>query len=323
MKALTNVRLLRKEKHPIILAAGFFDGLHQGHRKVLRKTITRARKTGGKAWILTFDTHPLKILKPGTAPLLLTSNRHKLKLLERLDLDGCLLMPFTHELANLKPVDFIKRLRTCMPTLTEVFIGKNWRFGKKGKGDAALLSKLGREMDFRVTVILPVLRKKEVISSTRIREEIMSGNLAEAAALLGRRFSVLGTVTRGRTVGTKLGFPTANLQSHDEVLPQLGVYAVTALLDGEILDGVLNLGVRPTFGKKENANPQLELHLFDFSRELYGQNIEVSFSRKLRDEQLFSSEQGLRKQIALDIRNARAVLAADQQDSWMIDEKKQ
>lgn len=309
MKILTDLKLLKKESRPVILAAGFFDGVHRGHRKVIDRTIARAREVGGEAWALTFDAHPLTILRPESAPSLLTSNRHKLKLLGALDLDGCLLMPFTRELADLEPADFINRLRVCAPTLAEIVVGRNWQFGRKRKGDPILLSKLARKMNLKVTVVRPVLRKGEIISSTRIRVEIMAGNLKEAAVMLGRPFSVLGTVTRGKTLGRKLGFPTANLDPHNEVLPAFGVYAVHALVEeSDFFDGVLNLGVRPTFGKGNNLKPTLELHLFDFDKELYGHDIEIFFVRKIRDERKFASQDELKKYIAGDVETASKLL---------------
>ena len=309
MKKLTDLTLLKKERRPIALAAGFFDGLHVGHQKVLDRTVARAREINGKAWALTFDTHPLKILDPDSAPPLLTSNRHKLKLLARFDLDGCLLAPFTRELAGLEPVDFVARLRECAPTLAEILVGRNWRFGRKRKGDTDLLSRLGQEMNFRVTLIRPVLRRGRAVSSTRIRNEIRRGRLGEAALLLGRPFSILGTVTGGTTRGRRLGFPTANLDSHGEVVPALGVYAVYALLQKNILGGVVNLGVRPTFSKENNAKPVIEVHLFDLDSELYGRDIEIFFVQKLRNERKFPSEETLKAQIARDVTNARRLLA--------------
>lgn len=287
-----------------MLAVGFFDGLHRGHRKVIEETIGRARKTGGSAWVLTFDTHPVKILRQAPAPLMLTSTWHKLRLLGQLGIDGCLLMPFTRELADLEPEAFINSLCSSAPALVEIFVGRNWRFGRGREGDIILLSRLATERNLKVTMIRPVLRRGEVVSSTRIRSEIMRGNIEEAATMLGRPFSILGTVIRGRTMGRKLGFPTANLNPHNEVLPPPGVYAVYALLKNGVFNGVFNLGNRPTFKKKNGDGLSLELYLLGLNRDLYGEDIEVFFVKKLRDEKRFLSEEDLKTQIAHDVQSA-------------------
>ena len=309
MRVLTGMKkqVLRR---PVALAAGFFDGIHKGHRKVISRTISAAKNVGGEAWLLTFDTHPLRVLDPESAPLLLTSNEHKLNLLQRLNLDGCMLIPFSRDLADMEPRCFVDELRAAVPSLKEILVGKNWRFGRHGKGNASELRRLGVEAGIRVTAVSPVTRKGGPISSTRIRAEIMAGHLDEAAAMLGRLFSVLGTVVEGRTVGRQLGYPTANLDSHNEVLPPCGVYAVHAMVDNRIMDGVLNRGFSPTFGRTRHDKPGIELHLLDRDIDLYGQDIEVFFVRKLRNEKTFSSREELRTQIALDTESTRCLLEA-------------
>jgi len=313
METIKDLAKLTRRRKPIVLAAGFFDGVHVGHRKVIRQTIARARQIDGKAWILTFDTHPLKVLKPNMAPQLLTSNTHKLRLLRALGLDGCLLMPFTRKLADLDPDRFVRLLSNSIPSLAEVFIGKNWRFGKNAGGCPQLLSEMGRELGFDVTVVQPVLQKREPVSSSRIRKCVQAGDLVQAELLLDRPFSTLGTVTRGRAIARKLGFPTANLNPHNEVLPPLGVYAVRARLDtrrrtGPLVNGVINHGVRPTFDDIKPGRPVLEVHLFDMDRRLYGRDIEVFFVEQLRKERKFTSQKELRDQVFKDIERARAVL---------------
>jgi riboflavin kinase/FMN adenylyltransferase len=249
---------------------------------------------------------------------LLTSTRHQLLLLSRLDLDGCLVLPFTHELANLEPEAFARRLLGCSPPLREVIVGTNWRFGCMGRGCPSLLAKMARGTGMGVRVVRPVIWRGETISSTRIRAAVMSGNLREADAMLGRPFGVLATVVRGRTVGRTLGFPTANLCPHNEVLPPFGVYAVRACVRpatgqrGALmpLAGVLNYGLRPTFAQDGSPRATIELHLLDFAGDLYGQDVEVFFVEKLRDERLFHSSAALQAQIAADVRRARSLLSA-------------
>ncbi len=307
MEVFSQLAQLREEAGPIVLAAGFFDGVHTGHQKVIGATIDRAEELGGKAWVLTFDPHPLKVLNPEAAPLLLTANRHKLMLLQRTRLHGCLMLPFTRELANCEPRDFLRSLRANVPALAEIMVGQNWRFGHHGKGTPGLVKRMGRDLGIKLDVVRPVMRKSETVSSTRIRAEILRGNLDEAAAMLGRPVSILGTVVKGRSIGRKIGFPTANLDPHNEVLPPHGVYAVHAVLDGRVFGGVMNFGLRPTFTDGDDI-PTLELHLFDFHGDLYGRDIEVFFADFLREEESFPSMELIKKQIGRDAANAHKVL---------------
>jgi riboflavin kinase / FMN adenylyltransferase len=307
VKTLRDVRDLKRVRKPVVLAVGFFDGLHRGHRKVIEKALARARQIGGETWVLTFDAHPLKVLAPRRAPLLLTSVEHKMRMLEQMGIDGCLVVRFTRRLARQKPEEFVAKLCEGAPSLAWILVGGNWRFGRGGQGDAPLLARFGRQRGFGVTVVRPVLHQGLPISSTRIRREIMRGRLDEAAAMLGRRFSIMGTVTHGRRVGRKLGYRTANLWLRNEVMPPPGVYAVRARVRGRLRDGVLNFGYRPTFGKKP-ARPAMELHLFDFAGSLYREVIQVCFVKRLRSERKFRSVRDLQSRIAEDIRNARRCL---------------
>lgn len=309
MKLLTDLALLNRIRKPIVLAVGFFDGIHRGHQKLLARTIQQARKDGGQAWALTFDTHPLRVLRPDIAPLLLTSNKHRAILLDRTGIDGCVVMPFNKRVAALSGAAFIKTLVESTRNLTHVLVGCNWRFGHRGEGNIRLLTAMGKRYGFGVSVVRPVVRYGSVVSSTRIREMIIDGDLVAAAALLGRPVSVLGTVVKGRAVGRTLGFPTANLCLHNEVVPPLGVYAVRALLDSVPHDGVLNLGIRPTFNEKPTHKPIMEIHLFDVSKQLYGKDIEVFFVSRIRAERRFSSREELARNIDRDTRKARDILA--------------
>jgi len=310
MKTVRNLGGLREEKRPLVLAAGFFDGLHRGHRKVIDKTSSRAKEIRGSAWVLTFDTHPARVLRPGSGPPLLTANRHKLTLLERMDLDGAVMMPFNRQVAKLRAETFVRNLLESAPTLREIVVGGNWRFGAGGEGDALLLSTLAEKQGIAVTSVRPVTRGGSAISSTRIRAEIARGNLDEAEIMLGRPFDILGTVTRGRTIGRKLGFPTANLDPHNEVLPPFGVYAVYALLEpAGLVGGLVNIGVRPTVSGKGGRKSVVELHALDTVADLYGQDIEVFFIARLRDEKRFANRNELAKQIAEDVARTRKLLA--------------
>jgi riboflavin kinase / FMN adenylyltransferase len=309
MRVYTEPSRLGSIRRPIVMAAGFFDGLHRGHQRVLSKTLKRARDLGGQAWVLTFDIHPLKLLRPEVAPRMLTSTGHKLMLFESLGVDGCLLLPFTRRLADMEPAAFVDWLCGAAPALRELHVGRNWRFGKREAGNVALLRRLGLRRNFSVSAATPVRLGGKTVSSTRIRDAILGGRLGEATRMLGRPFSVLGTVVPGRQVGRQLGFPTANLQPHNEVLPPCGVYAVRARLGHRMLDGVASYGTRPTFESPSGAPPVLELHLLDFRGNVYGKQIEIFFVARLRAERRFASTQKLCEQMTRDVACAREVLA--------------
>lgn len=309
MKILHSLKGLKKERRPVVLAAGFFDGLHRGHRKVIDGAIKMAGGMGGSAWVVTFDPHPMKVLHPELAPQMLTAHPHKLKLLAGMGVDGCLVIPFTRRLAGLEPAEFAGQLLKCVPPLAGVVVGVNWRFGRKGKGDPALLARLCRGLGLKIKVVKPMLLGGEFISSTRIRDAVAKGDLTGAARMLGRPYSLLGTVVHGLGLGRKLGFPTANLDPHNEVIPASGIYAVTALIGRRLFDGVVNIGFRPTIRIKHAHKPLVELHIFDFKRDIYGKNIEVFFKARLRDEEKFATLEELKIQIAADIAAARRVLA--------------
>jgi riboflavin kinase/FMN adenylyltransferase len=310
MEQIVDIGRLRRKRRPIVLAAGFFDGIHLGHRKVLGRTLARARELNGRAWVLTFESHPLSVLRPATAPRLLLSNRYKLLLLERLGLDGCVLLDFTRAVADIAPAEFVQNLRAAAPALAEIVVGRDWRFGRKGAGNPALLRRMGRELGFGVTAVGPVRRGGLPVSSTRTRAAILDGDLAAAATLLGRPFSILETVIPGRTMGRKLGYPTANLAPRNEILPPHGVYAVFAHVRGTLHRGVLNFGRRPTFAGRGAGDPVIELHLLDARPgELYGDDVEVFFVSRIRSERRFKSEAALRSRIAADVESATALLS--------------
>jgi len=246
MKLGSKLACLRGQRRPVLLAAGFFDGVHRGHQAIIRKIVSAARRERGAAWVMTFDTHPLKVLSPSSAPRLLTSTRHKLRLLAALGVDGCVVINFTRALARREPKAFIAMLARAAPALRQIVIGRNWTFGRQGRGTPAMLKTMAPCFGFKVTVIPPVRWHGTVVSSTRIRAAVLAGHLEEAAGMLGRPFSLLGTVVPGRGLGRKLGIPTANLDPHNEVAPPDGVYIVRAHWDGTDYPGIVNLGVRPT-----------------------------------------------------------------------------
>lgn len=298
--------MMRKESAPICMAAGFFDGVHRGHIRILNQAASLAGRLHGKAWALTFDSHPLNTLKPSRSPEMLTSLPHKLRLLKQAGMDGCLVLRFNRRLANMDPLAFLGFLFDSVPTLRHIVVGHDWRFGKSGAGDAVMLKREAAKRGIRVRVVRHLEKNGKSISSTRIRECVMHGRLDEAAAMLGRPFSIRGTVERGRRIGRKLGFPTANLDPHNEARPPNGVYAAKADVGKHrLLPGVVNIGTNPTFTRRNPA--RIELHIPGYNGNLYGREIEVFFLRKLRNERRFTSPAALARRIAVDIRMALAV----------------
>jgi len=293
----------------VCIAIGVFDGVHLGHQAVIRAAMEDAKACGGTAVALTFDPHPMRVLAPDKAPPLLTSTEHKLALIETLEMPVCLLVPFTMEFAQTEPEAFLDQLQKATKKLQTICVGHAFRFGHNRKGDVQTILEFGKQRGVRVDVIPPVTANGETISSTTIRKAIAVGDLAKAERMLGRPFSVLGTVEAGDRVGRKLGYPTANLNPHNEFLPPNGVYAVRALYGRQRLSGIVNIGVRPTIAANA-IDRRLELHVLDFSDDLYGKAIEVLFVQKLRDEQKFDSPETLKAQISRDANEARRILTA-------------
>jgi len=248
----------------------------------------------------------MKLLRPGNAPHLLTATEHKIALIRDLGVEHLLVIHFDRGFAATSPEDFVLQLVQHAKPLRQICVGHEWSFGKNRAGNLDLLKKLGAQHDFEVIGIKPVAVTGAVVSSTAIRAAVEEGDLAKAAEMLGREYSILGTVKKGAQLGRELGFPTANLSAHSEQFPPNGVYAAEARLDGATLRGVANLGYRPTI---EAAKPErlLELHLFDLKRDIYGEDVEVRFLRYLRPEQKFRSLDELKAQIARDVEAAHAL----------------
>ncbi|HEX4086170.1 MAG TPA: bifunctional riboflavin kinase/FAD synthetase [Chthoniobacteraceae bacterium] len=293
---------------PIYLAIGVFDGVHLGHRSVLLRALTDARNGAGTAVAVTFDPHPIKILRPENAPRLLTASGHKLSLIRELGVQSVLVIPFTKEFAATPPEDFVRQLHAAGQPLKEICVGHEWSFGKGRAGNLDMLGRMGDCLGFDEVGVPAVQVDGEIVSSTAIRAAVENGDLPRAARLLGREYSILGTVTRGERLGHQLGFPTANLSAHNEQFPPNGVYAVTAQWNGRPLKGVVNLGIRPTIASATGERI-LELHLFDFDQQIYGEDIEVTFRAYLRPEKRFDNLDALKSQIGHDAAEARRALS--------------
>ena len=307
MHVLRSIEELATVPGPVFLAIGVFDGVHRGHQAVIGRALADAAAVGGSAVVVTFDPHPMRLMRPDRAPNLLTSTQHKAALIERLGVSYLLITPFTRELSATTPEDFVHSLhRACRP-LREICVGHTWTFGKDKAGNLELLKKMGDDLGFDEIGIDAVKIDGEIVSSTLVRATVKAGDLEKVKRLLGREFSILGTVEHGDHLGRTLGFPTANLSAHNEKFPPNGVYAVQAVYAGRTLGGVVNIGVRPTI-HAEGGKRVLELHLFDFDEDVYGKDVEVFFNKFLRPEEKFASLDALKEQIARDVRQARTEL---------------
>jgi riboflavin kinase/FMN adenylyltransferase len=307
MQILRSISELSGLPGPVFLAIGVFDGVHLGHRAVISTSTQHAKEVDGTPVVVTFDPHPAKVLRPDSAPHLLTATQHKIALIRDLGVAHLLVQNFNREFAATPPEEFVEQLVTKAKPLREICVGHEWSFGKGRAGNLALLKQLGAAHGFNVVGVQAVTVNGEVVSSTAIRRAVAEGDLVKATQMLGREYTILGTVKAGEKLGRKLGFPTANLSAHSEQFPPNGVYVAEARLAGNLYRGVANLGYRPTVS---SANPErlLELHLFDLDKEIYGEEVEVRFLRYLRPEQRFESVDALAAQIARDVQVARESL---------------
>jgi len=304
MKIIHAANELNAGTRKVCLAIGFFDGVHLGHQQIIRQTITDARQQEANALVITFDRHPSAIVAPQRVPLLIYALSQKLRVIESLGADTLLLIRFDKAFSEQSGEAFIRSLARDLGHVHSLCVGANFAFGHKRAGDVRLLKTLGVELRFAVHGIAAVSLDGQAVSSTRIREAIVAGDLDAASQMMGRAYSLAGRVVSGDRLGRQLGFPTANLDVTGLALPPNGVYAVHADAGGKTHRAVLNIGHRPTL---QNSNPQLrvEAHLLDYQGDLYGQELEVMFVEKLRDEKKFASLAELREEIARDIQQAQ------------------
>jgi len=289
---------------PTVVSVGNFDGVHRAHREVVRHMAERARLFGGEAVVVTFEPHPLRILRPDAAPRLLTPLPAKLKLLEQTHVDAVLVLPFTRDLSMMSAADFAREVLAGKLHAREVHEGYNFHFGHKASGNVNTLADLGRQFGF-ATKIFPEQRLHgHHVSSSEIRKLIRRGEVSHARALLGRAFSLLGNPGRGRGYGHKYTVPTINFARYDELVAADGVYITWLRVGKECFEAVTNIGNRPTFGTESFA---IESHILNFHpiELLPDTELELSFLKRLRPEIKFPSVEALREQIAKDVHKAR------------------
>jgi riboflavin kinase/FMN adenylyltransferase len=309
---------------PVCAALGFFDGVHRGHQEVLRRTRNRATALGALALAVTFDRHPTVVVAPDRVPQLIQTLDQRLEAMAALRLDAAWVIEFTPAFSNKPGADFVRHLVRSFGRVLSLHVGERFHFGHRRSGNVAVLRDLEAELGYATESVAGVLVDGETVSSTRIRDAIRRGDIAAAVSMLGRPYALRGPVVPGDRVGRSLGFPTANLGCSDLVLPPNGVYTAHARripfppdnADLSTSDdpktppvpAVVSIGVRPSLAQESPAR-RVEAHLLDWSEDLYGQSIEITFETRLRDEQKFSSLDTLRHQIASDVAAARVAFA--------------
>jgi riboflavin kinase / FMN adenylyltransferase len=306
MEIIRDLAALPRHPYPVT-AIGNFDGVHLGHRAILKAAIDRARAAGGTAFALTFDPLPAKLLVPARAPRLILTPDDKLELLRLSGIDGVIVIKFTLDLSLLSPRDFVRDYLRGKIGVREVVVGHSVSFGHNRAGNASVMVELGRELGFDTDVVGPVKVDGIEVSSTKVRQAIAIGDMPLATRLLGRCHFLSGPVVRGRERGRTIGFPTANLDCETECIPPDGVYATRVVLDDGAHPSITNVGMRPTFSESARS---IEAHIFDFTRDIYGMRIKLELIERIRPERKFDDADALKAQIALDLSRAREILAA-------------
>lgn len=287
-----------------VVTVGTFDGVHRGHHAVLEEIGDRARRRDSRSILVTFDRHPLTVVRPEAAPALLTTPDEKKAILAQSELDYVAFLPFTWTLSRYTPEEFIRLVLLSRFRVAELVIGHDHGFGRSRSGSIDTARRLGAELGFDVDVVEAVTAGDETISSTKIREAVAAGDVERAARGLGRPYSFRGPVVHGMGRGRDLGFPTANIEAPGgrKLLPLEGIYAVRASLRDDICNGLLHLGPRPTFA---GSPPSIELYLLDFDRDIYGERVQIDFLRRLRGVEPFASAADLVEQMRRDEQQAR------------------
>lgn len=282
------------------MALGVFDGVHRGHRNILQAAVRMARKAKGKSIVLTFFPHPQK--EPS-----LYSLEHRLGLIAELGIDVCIVVNFSRSFAKITADDFIDKILVKKIGARFICIGKNFRFGNRAGGDYRLLEEAAKKYNFKLKVFKILKSKGMPISSTVIRKLIKSAKIKEAEELLGRRVSILGSVIKGSRLASVLGFPTANINPHHEVIPSAGIYAVEIIFSAKRYDGICYIGRRPTVNS-ENKSIHIEVHIFGFHKNIYGMPLEIQFVKLIRSDKKFVSLEELSSQIQKDIISCQKLL---------------
>jgi len=310
MKIITDLDKIREPFKDAVITIGNFDGVHLGHQALFHEVIEKADAIGGTSVAMTFEPHPMRILKHNNHPPLITLYEQKAELIERTGIDVIICVPFTKEFASLTAREFIENLLIQKIGMKTIVVGGDYSFGKNREGNLELLKTFATEMNFEVIIADWIKLSRNIpdrISSTKVRELVTAGQMKEAHKMLGRHYQIRGVVVTGRDRGGKLlGIPTANINLHDELCPKTGIYAVTVEWRDAQLKGVANIGYSPTFDDHEFT---VEVHILDFDNDIYDQKIRVNFIQRIRNEKKFSDISELIDQIHKDIADAREIFA--------------
>ncbi|MBF0384586.1 MAG: bifunctional riboflavin kinase/FAD synthetase [Candidatus Omnitrophica bacterium] len=292
MKVISEVPYKVLNKKGLVLAIGVFDGVHRGHQRLLKEVVKTAKRLCYVSGVITFDPHPIQILNPAAALPLVIPLKERLKLIASLGIKACMVVNFTKSLSGQSGGEFLEKYILSRFALKAIIVGEDFRFGS-GKGSSIDdMIRIGKEKGFAVKVVKLSRKRKHKIGSSTVRHHISLGELSEARKLLGRSYSVFGKVEKGYGRGKVMGFPTANISSEGIVLPPDGVYAVFVRIDKEIYSGMASIGYRPTF-ESSKTDRNIEVFIFDFSRDIYKKEIEIIFAKRLRDEVKFASSADL------------------------------
>lgn len=298
---------LPKFKHAV-LTVGTFDGVHKGHRAILQEVVTHAHNVGGESLLLTFEPHPRKLLFPDQPLGIITPLQQKLELITEAGIQHIVVVPFTMAFAGLSAKEYIENFLVNIFHPHSIVIGYDHRFGNDRKGDIRLLEEFSTEYQYELIEIPAQLIDEAAVSSTKIRNAITGGRMEDTRQMLGRDYSLRGTVVHGNKLGRTLGYPTANIQplEKEQIVPALGIYAIRAIHYGHQYNGMLSIGYNPTVTDKKEL--RIEANLFDFDKDIYGDTLEIFFLKKLRDEQKFDSLEALKEQLHKDKVNAQLLL---------------
>ncbi len=293
-----------------VVSVGMFDGVHIAHQKILKSVVRDASLRSARSVVLTFAEHPQAVMRRAAPPGLITTVSQKIKLFERLGVSHAVLVHFNASFSKIRPKAFVERLLMQKLGMQKLCVGYDFAFGKDRSGDLKLLASLSKQFGFTLRIFPPIKRSAMKVSSTSIRKLLLAGRLQKARQFLGRWYAMQGVVEKGLGLGKKLGFPTANVRMFNDNLLPHGVYAVFAKGPGFARPGVLNVGVRPTLSTRhrKSKRPVWELHLWGFSKNLYGKHLEVHFVKHMRPERKFASLNALRLQIARDVSRAKKIL---------------
>jgi riboflavin kinase / FMN adenylyltransferase len=304
MEIIIGIEQLKRPLNNPVVTLGNFDGVHLGHQSIFRKVKEEARRIKGEAVVITFEPHPLKVLSPQAFPPLLTPFRKKMMLIEKSGIETVLCIEFTPSFSQISPFDFIKNILIDKVKAKKVVVGYNYHFGRNQRGDVEILKQVCKRFQVDVEVMEPLRIGSTTVSSSKIRELIKEGEVEEASKLLGRNYPVIGKVVQGARRGQTLGFPTANLEISEDLHPKKGVYAVEVLWNQQLLNGLANVGMNPTFLSpqgKEEKSVSIEVYILNFHQNLYGEEIQISFKKRIRDETRFNSPAELIEQIKKDV----------------------